>query len=256
MSELPKPISAALSDLRDRASLTMDEVAGAAGYAGRSSVQRYFSDAGVKSISNAVAKKLAKGMVGKGNPPISIVEFAHAIGHAIDATDPAAIKHAEVMLGLGGATNPKTLALGPTISLGRLPVVGASNASFWMPSTPSIDTPEDWLRVPEWASPPPDHYALGIRGESINKTAQEGHFAICQRYGGNQQKPPEGKFVHVERQRRGETEWTIKKVRWTAAGLGLWPDSTDVRWQTPIAFGDGEDQVTILGIVIGWYKPA
>lgn len=251
------PASAILSKLRDRSGLSLEKVAKEAGFSRSSSVQRYFSEEQpIAELKIPIASRLARVLIGRGNPPITIIDLAATIGLHIDPSDHAAVRNAEKLLNVNGNNKDDPLASDPHVAVGRIPVVGASNASYWMPSAPSIDTPEDWLHVPEWVTPPPGHYALRIVGTSINRTAHEGHYAICQRYGGDQQKPPEGRFAHVERQRGGEIEWTIKRVRWSEDGPALWPDSTDPKWQKPIPLGDGEDDVSILGIVIGWYKPA
>lgn len=236
--------------------MTLDEIAEIAGYSGRSSIQRYFKDISSATVRPEIASKFAKALLGRGDPPITVVDMAKLIGLDVNLADAAAIKHASMLLNIGGATETHGLAFLNAEPVGGIAVIGAAHASFWMPSAPSIESPEGWLKVPEWVSPPPGHYALRIVGESINRTAQEGHYAICKEYGDQQHEAPDGKFVHVERQRRGEVEWTIKRVRWTADGMGLWPDSTDKRWQQPIPLGDGDDIVLIRAIVIGWYKPA
>lgn len=57
--------------LRDRAGLSMDELAKAMGYKGASSVQRYESaDYSKEVISTDLATKLLRAIVGKGTPPI------------------------------------------------------------------------------------------------------------------------------------------------------------------------------------------
>jgi phage repressor protein C with HTH and peptisase S24 domain len=71
----------ALARLRTRAGLSMDEIAKAGGYRGRSSVQRFFSpEYDPVFIPMELAQRLSKSMEGKGNPPISIQELFSLAG--------------------------------------------------------------------------------------------------------------------------------------------------------------------------------
>ncbi|MGJ8478023.1 S24 family peptidase [Sphingobium yanoikuyae] len=64
-----------LASLRDRSGLTLAEIAAAAGYRGPSSVQAMFSpEYNMSPLSWAVGNKLARALVGKGNPPITLSE--------------------------------------------------------------------------------------------------------------------------------------------------------------------------------------
>lgn len=69
-------IGATLAAMRERAGMTLAEIAASAGYRGPSSVQMMFSpDYSVPALSWSVANKLARALVGKGNPPISLSEI-------------------------------------------------------------------------------------------------------------------------------------------------------------------------------------
>lgn len=61
-----------LSALRDRSGLTLNEVATAASYRGRSSVQKFFApDYDPPFLDMSVAKRLARAFVGRGRPEIT-----------------------------------------------------------------------------------------------------------------------------------------------------------------------------------------
>ena len=119
-----------------------------------------------------------------------------------------------------------------------------------------IDVPEAWLTMPTDDDEPLTTYAVRIIGPSINKTAPDGFFAICQRYSETAQNAPDGKFLHVERQKDGFTEWSIKRARWTKKGMLLYPHSYNPEHQEPLPMAGKEGTVIILGVVIAWHKPA
>lgn len=59
-----------LRALKDRAGLTLDDIARDGGYEGKSGVQAFFNESYVKPLDTKVAKKLADALEGKGEPPI------------------------------------------------------------------------------------------------------------------------------------------------------------------------------------------
>lgn len=102
-------------------------------------------------------------------------------------------------------------------------------------------------------------YALRIEGTSINRhpKAQDGDYAICVVWGDlGLSDPPNEKFVHVQRQRGGLTEVTIKKVEYTDGEPHLVPFSNDPRHteRLTLSHPDEDTIVEIKGLVIGWYS--
>jgi hypothetical protein len=72
-----------LAALRQRSGLTLGEIAVAASYRGRSSVQKFFAaDYNPPFLDRLVAKRLARAFVGKGSPPISAAEVYELTGDA------------------------------------------------------------------------------------------------------------------------------------------------------------------------------
>ncbi|KTS44095.1 hypothetical protein SB2_25505 [Methylobacterium radiotolerans] len=126
-----------------------------------------------------------------------------------------------------------------------------------MPSAPSIDEPEEWLTVPySTYEPIPGQYVLKIVGPSVDRVAPEGTYAICQQFGEGLHSLPNGKFVHAERERQGEVEWTIKQVKWDGQKMILCPHSHHKDHQAPLMMGTKGDKVRIRGVVLFWHRPA
>ncbi|WP_091678457.1 XRE family transcriptional regulator [Methylobacterium sp. 275MFSha3.1] len=257
-----RPVAERLAHLRERAGMSLEQVAREAGYRGRSSIQRYFEDQTIESLQPKVAAKLARALVGKGTPPIQPAELIVLV-HG-DADHGAWMAQLEIMP-LAASTilklpphEPRDAASSVLlIRSGMLPVMGPAHASNWMERSPSLDEPEDWISVPnEHYVNKVGQYVLRIVGPSLNKVAPDGHYAICQRYGEGRHTPPNGKYVHVERWRGDFIEWTIRKVRSDGDQVLLCPDSTHPDHQQVLDLGASEDQVRILGIVTGWYRPA
>lgn len=69
-----------LSRLRSRAGMSLEAVARASGYAGRSGVQRYFSAEYEDRLDIDVAERLAQALTGKGNPPIARQDVLNLTG--------------------------------------------------------------------------------------------------------------------------------------------------------------------------------
>lgn len=97
--------------------------------------------------------------------------------------------------------------------------------------------------------------ALIVRGESINRKAQDGDKVVMLDYGQAPRKFRDGDWVVARRERGDLAETTVKQVRGSPVkGWQLWPDSTDPRYQEPIPL-DGEF-VHVIGFVLDFIKPA
>lgn len=250
-----RQLASHLRALIDRSGLSYREVAKRAGYQGASSIQRYLEDSTIKVLSPSIARKFAQALLGLGKPAIGIRDLARLVsedtGHNV-----AQLQSLAILLGIPPVTELAPSSAHPVRS-GMLPVMGSAHASNWMEAAPSFEEPEDWLAIPfNNYQPIAGQYVLRIVGPSINLTAPDGHYAICQRYGSAAHTPPNGKFVHVERRRGDFVEWTLKRVRWEGDGMTLWPDSNHPDHQRPIDMGEAGVEVRILGIVVGWYRPA
>lgn len=136
-----------------------------------------------------------------------------------------------------------------------MPVKGFVRASSWQESY----TPESIKSLPisgDARYPGRQQFALLIHGDSINRRAQDGEYAICVAFDGE---PRDGDVVVVERRRAGLFEATIKVVRINARGEPeLWPDSTNPAHNKPLTLIDGaagdDDEVVIVAKVVGYYR--
>lgn len=101
-----------------------------------------------------------------------------------------------------------------------------------------------------------EQYALLVEGNSINRKIRDGEYAICVAWAAFGGDPKEGQYVHVERNRGGLQEVTIKKVRVVDGRIGLWPDSDDPRFQEAleVSHDDEDTEVRIRGLVIGSFR--
>src|SRR6476646_10615870 len=64
-----------ITAIRKRSGMSMDELAKAMGYAGQSSIQRYFRPDYDLGFRPEVAQRFRAALIGKGNPPITDVDF-------------------------------------------------------------------------------------------------------------------------------------------------------------------------------------
>lgn len=154
---------------------------------------------------------------------------------------------------------PDYPSLTPPPGLLTVRVLGTAAAGLWKDVSIIADdhyTHEEIPVVenPRYAGYP--QYALFVEGNSVNRAIQDGEYAICVSWGDLGLDPKDGQYVHVERNRGGLQEATIKVVRMHGKVMELWPDSTDPRFQEPIsmAHADEDTQVVIRGLVIGKFR--
>lgn len=104
---------------------------------------------------------------------------------------------------------------------------------------------------------PSHQYALQVDGPSVDREIPEGAFAICvpleHMPGGFQH----GDLVHLERQRAGLVENSIKEARFGPKGVSFWPKSTHPDHQEPVCIDDtdADTMVIVKGVVVGSFKP-
>ncbi|UES36738.1 MULTISPECIES: helix-turn-helix domain-containing protein [Stappiaceae] len=94
-------------------------------------------------------------------------------------------------------------------------------------------------------------YLLTIKGESLNRVARDGDLILCLNYAQAGIELQSGDLVVVERTRDGgqTIERTAKRLVQSADGLQLHPESNDPRFQDPIVFNEGDEEVTQVRIV-------
>ncbi|SHL75095.1 SOS-response transcriptional repressor LexA (RecA-mediated autopeptidase) [Roseibium suaedae] len=102
-------------------------------------------------------------------------------------------------------------------------------------------------------------YLLRIKGESLNKIAQDGDLILCVNYLDAHIEPKIGDLAVVERSRDGghTIERTAKRIAQHNGVVELRPESTDPRFQTAIVYSDVDSEsaeVTIKAKILGIFN--
>ncbi|WP_313613438.1 hypothetical protein [Agrobacterium sp.] len=139
--------------------------------------------------------------------------------------------------------------------IGMIPVTGKVAANTWI-SVEDMDFGYDDIDyVPSIGSYPVEwQFALVIDGQCLNKIAQHGERLVCLNTIAAGIGIEDGDLAVVERRRFGGqmVERTAKRVRMTADGFELWPESNDPAHQEPIRLYRNTDdvEVQVIGKVL------
>lgn len=139
--------------------------------------------------------------------------------------------------------------------IGAVPVTGKVAANTWL-SVDDMDFGYDDIEyVPSASGYPVElQFALKVEGNCLNKIANHGDRLICLDIAKTGIAVEDGDLVIVERSRfEGQMiERTAKRMRRTADGFELWPESHDPAHQEPIKLNrqDNDDAVRIIGKVL------
>ena len=145
----------------------------------------------------------------------------------------------------------------PMVDGDGMPVKGFVRAGIWQEAY----SPENELSTLPISGDArfPKHlqFALEIQGDSIDRRAKPGEYAVCVEWHGPVQ--PDD-VVIIERRRAGLFEATVKVVKSVSAGvLQLTPDSTNPIHKPivirPADIKDGEE-IAVVGKVLGYYRKA
>jgi transcriptional regulator with XRE-family HTH domain len=146
-------------------------------------------------------------------------------------------------------------ALGPTLY-----VKGIAQAGQW--AEVWQDPPSEWKHFPGRSDVTAllrDRFGIRVKGDSMNEVYPDGTIVECVAFHGGVE-IENGRRVVVQRRRNGtEFEVTIKEYYRDADGIEwLVPRSTNPAFQSPIRADQQEpniDEVQIIGIVVGSYRP-
>ncbi|MEI2388052.1 S24 family peptidase [Breoghania sp. JC706] len=231
-----------LTTLRERAGLSMKALAQLMGYQNASSIQRYFSPSYDKPIPLNLIEKLIPALVGKGHPPIEQYEVL-ALGPGVITSLIAEPESAH------------------TNEIRPLRILGEVAAGVWLEANVfEIECAETSnLRSGDGRFPIGSQYLLRIKGESLNKIAQNGDLILCINYLDANIKPKIGDLAVIERSRDGgmTIERTAKRITKHNGVVELTPESTDPRFQDPIRYNDTDpesSEVCIKAKILGSYK--
>lgn len=160
---------------------------------------------------------------------------------------------------VGGSTSGPMPDLRNPINISYVRVLGVASAGAWKEL--GLLASEDFSHeeIPVVANvryAGKRQYALRIEGTSMNRRMPDGTYAICVAWDDLGIEPKDGQLVHVERERAGTREVTVKQVRTNHRGIELWPDSDDPLWQEAVSLSHPDEgtEVVIRGLVIGTFS--
>lgn len=145
--------------------------------------------------------------------------------------------------------------------LTMLKIVGVAEAGAFRQQDMLTQVPETYLQVPpSEAYPSATHYALLVRGDSMDKRGIfDGDHVSVVDYAEIGAPLKNGTLVHVQRSADGGyIEWTVKEVHAFPDRYELWPQSTNPShkpYTIPRSnYGAYDPEITILGIVVGVHR--
>lgn len=139
-------------------------------------------------------------------------------------------------------------------AVAELPIRGEVAAGQWLEIDNYTDLPHDPERVPVGPTPgiPAEfQFALRVRGNSLNRIANDGDILVCTDIIKSGARIIDGDLVIVERVKfqRSLREVTAKRVREVDAGYELWPESDDPKHQDPIRIDNGQHDDEDIAVI-------
>lgn len=98
-------------------------------------------------------------------------------------------------------------------------------------------------------------YALLVSGDSMDKLFAPGSYVTCVEFADSGLEISDGLIVHVERERAGLRETTLKVVENGDGRVMLAPRSTNSRHKPIEVNGDPDTEIRIRGVVTGRFEP-
>lgn len=137
----------------------------------------------------------------------------------------------------------------------QISVIGKVAANSWLDVDDMDFGHDDVEHVPSVGGYPVSwQFALRIDGKCLNRIADHNDVLICLSLAASGEHPEENDLVIVERKRFGGqmVERTAKRLKQSARGAELWPESNDPAHQEPIALYDNPDgvEIEIVGKVL------
>lgn len=168
-------------------------------------------------------------------------KYAQAYATTIDALEGGIISDA------GPAARVPSRDIPTADNLIAAPILGTAQAGNWIEDDPI--QAEAGSRI--FAKPNADTvFGIRVLGDSMNRVIQDGDVAVVRPWKAMKRDVRNNEVVVVQRERGGRYELTIKTFR----DNQLWPESTNPKWRHPVPLKDG-DVVTIVGLVVGLYRP-
>lgn len=192
-------------------------------------------------VSYDVLNKIERGDVEQPRGD-TLVRIARALG-----TTEVALKYGNPVDDLKGfpLNEAHTHAEAPLI------IAGDVAAGMWMEASLfETEQREETNFLPDRRWPAQAQYMVRVRGESLNKIAQEGDLLLCIDYLASGIEPKNGDLVIVERSRdMGATiERTAKRLIRHNGDIELRPESTDPRFQESVFYREGDPDHTIVTV--------
>lgn len=230
----PMSVTKAVRALRERAGLSMEQAARAAGWKAKSGWQRYEDDRYFtkRYLPVEIAERMAKALAGLGSPQVSVEEVM-------------------------ALTAPKVLPyVSAAAGFRQVRVVGAVEAGVWREAVELPPEDQEVFPMPVLAGfESVEVFGLRVSGPSMNKIFPDGSIAYFVKV--PDVEPMVDDVVVVVAKRGPLYETTLKQMARDRRGrVALYPRSTDPRFQSPVYPEDsGADEVSVIGVAIGKYEP-
>lgn len=140
--------------------------------------------------------------------------------------------------------------------LPQLPVIGTIRAGAWI-ETYMLEH-EDQGTVPvsiDSRFPHARQYALAVSGDSMDKLAPDGSFAICVDFAESGLRLKAGMIAHVEATEHDKAESTLKEVGFEGNEVILIPRSSNPVYRATKLRGHDGVEVRVKGIMLSVYNP-
>lgn len=169
-------------------------------------------------------------------------KYAQAYGTTIDALEGGTI------ISVGSPpSSVRTREVPVSQNLVSAPILGTAAAGQWREVDPFAAEAAGSVPV----KPGKDFvFAVQVEGDSMNRIIHDGDVAIVRPWALMKRDPYNNDVLLVQREKAGKYELTVKTYR----DGQLWPESTNPRWRHPVPMKNG-DTVTVVGLVVGLYRP-
>lgn len=227
-------VTKAVQALRERADISMEDAARAAGWRAKSSWQRYEDEQlfTKRYLPVEIAERMIRALAGQGSPQVTPEDI-------MALTGPRVLSYAHSGSGFR-----------------QVRVIGLVEAGVWREAVELPSEDQEVFPMPAMAGyENMEVFGLRVSGPSMNKVFPDGSIAYFVRV--PDVEPMVDDMVVVVAKRGPLYETTLKQMGRDKRGrIALYPRSTDPRFQSPVYPEDaGADEVSVIGVAIAKHEP-